>query len=314
MRVLVTGAAGLIGHEIALQLLQDGDEVVAVDDLRKGGQDDLRRMTAEFPKFSVVHADLAEPGWEADAPGPFDAVIHLAAIVGVAYVEEHPYETARTNLLSTIRVLDHAVATGAGAFAFASSSENYACGVTRGWVDLPTSEDVPLVIDDIALPRWSYAASKIAGESLVHGAAHASGIRPLVLRFHNVYGPRMGPTHVIPALLQRCAAGEDPFRLYGSDQTRSFLYISDAARAVRTVLAEGDGGTWNIGSDDEVVIAELARRIFDVTGFHPSVDALPAPAGSVARRVPDIGKLRGIGYAAQVPLDEGLRRCWERWR
>ena len=302
MRFLVTGAAGLIGHEIARQLVEQGHEVVSFDDLRKGGT---------VPAGVIHHdVDLLEPGWEDLAPGPFDAAIHLAAIVGVAYVEGHPYETARTNLLSTIRVLDHAMATGCKSFAFASSSENYACGVTRGWVPLPTSEDVPLIIDDIALPRWSYAASKIAGESLVHGAAHEHGITPLILRFHNVYGPRMGPTHVIPALLERCAQKEDPFRVYGCDQTRSFLYIEDAARAVRAVVDRGEGGTWNIGSDDEVVIADLANRIFETTGFHPTVDPLPAPAGSVARRVPDISKLRSIGYSAQVSLDEGLKRCW----
>jgi len=298
----------MIGHEVARQLLDAGHEVIGVDQFRKGGRDDLDS------RLTLIEADLAEPGWEAQVPGPFDAVIHLAAIVGVAYVEAHPWETARVNLLSTIRVLDHALAVGCRAFAFASSSENYACGVTRGWVDLPTSEEVPLVIDDIALPRWSYAASKIAGESLVHGAARKGGFTPLILRFHNVFGPRIGPTHVIPALLERCANREDPFKVYGCDQTRSFLYIEDAGCAVRTVVERGDGGTWNIGSSNEVLISDLVDRAFAVTDFHPEVAPLSAPAGSVARRLPDVQKLAGLGFSPQVGLDEGLRRCWERLR
>ena len=310
-RHLVTGGAGLIGFEVARQLLEDGDEVVIVDDFRRSGREELGDLAMAQDLLDVVEANLAEPGWEEFARGPFDTVFHLAAVVGVSIVEAQPYETLRNNTLSTVRVLDHALGAGCRALAFASSSENYASGVSHGWVDLPTAEDVPLVIDDIALPRWSYAASKIAGESAVFGAARVGSFTPLILRFHNVYGPRMSSTYVIPAFLDRCANKVDPFPVYGTNQTRSFLFVSDAARAVRLVAETGNAGLFNIGSDAEIRIAELAERVFAATDHHPAAEPRPAPFGSVARRVPDISKLQALGFEAEVDLDEGIARCWK---
>ena len=233
------------------------------------------------------------------------------------YVSDHPYETVASNMRTTLAVLDRAIAEGAGAVLFASSSENYASGVDAGFVPVPTPEDVTLSITDIALPRWSYAASKLAGESAVFGAAPLGGFTPAVVRFHNVYGPRMGPTHVIPEMLQRCVQRVDPFPIYGSDQTRSFLHVSDAARALVAVMETalaGNGGLYNIGSDRETRIGDLARMIFDVTGFHPTVEEQAAPPGSVKRRAPDVTKLRALGFEPDVPLEQGLAGCWKAWQ
>jgi nucleoside-diphosphate-sugar epimerase len=314
VRALVTGAAGVIGFELARRLLERGDEVVAVDVGLKGRVDELRALQASARDRLEVHeADLCAP--LAALRSSFDVVFHLAAIVGVRYVSEEPYRTVRDNLLSTLRVIDDTAA-AAGVFLFASSSENYASGVDRGFVPVPTPEDVPLSIGDIALPRWSYAASKLAGESAVFAAAQAFGCAPAVIRFHNVYGPRMGPTHVIPEFLARCRAATDPFPVFGPEQTRSFLYVEDAARAVLTVADAirrdpARGGLWNVGSARETVIADLAQRIFDLTGHHPRIDARPAPPGSVARRVPDVTKLAGLGFVPRVDLERGLRTCWD---
>lgn len=323
MRHLVTGAAGVIGFDLTRALLERGDEVVAFDLGLKGGLDDVRALAGEHPGRLALHeADLATPTGArvlaAEAPGRFDAVFHLAAIVGVRYVTDHPYETVASNMRSTLAVLDHAVAQGAGAVLFASSSENYASGVDAGFVPVPTPEDVTLSIGDIALPRWSYAASKLAGEAAVFGAAPLGRFAPVVVRFHNVYGPRMGPTHVIPEFLQRCARGTDPFPIYGSDQTRSFLHVADAARALVTVmqaaLERGEGGLFNIGSDRETRIGDLARKVFETAGFAPAVEEQPAPPGSVRRRVPDVSKLAALGFRPAIDLDRGLAECWAAWR
>jgi UDP-glucose 4-epimerase/UDP-glucuronate decarboxylase len=314
MRHLVTGAAGVIGFELVRALLARGERVVAVDRGLKGGLDELRALAAAHPDALTCHElDLAAPGALAWLAGPWDAVFHLAAIVGVRYVTEHPYETLAANTRSTLAVLDHVLAHRARALLFASSSENYASGVDLGFVPVPTPEDVPLSVADIALPRWSYAASKIAGESAVFGAAPLGGFTPVVVRFHNVYGPRMGPTHVIPEMLERCARRVDPFPIFGSDQTRSFLHVADTARALVAVMhaaLAGSGGIVNIGSDRETRIGELARRIFEVTGFHPRVDERPAPPGSVGRRVPGVQKLAALGFRPEVSLDAGLAECW----
>ncbi len=313
-RTLVTGAAGVIGLELAHALLERGETVVLADTGRKWGLEDMRALAERHRgRAEVVAADLArEP---AALAGRFDAIYHLAAIVGVRYVSEHPYETLDVNLRSTLNVLDHALETGTQVFMFASSSENYASGVDAGLVRVPTPEDVPLSIADIALPRWSYAASKIAGESALFAAARQGGFAPVVVRFHNVYGPRMGPTHVIPEFLERCRERVDPFPVYGPEQTRSFLYVSDAARAVLQAVdsAAADprrGGIWNVGSGLETRIQDLARLVFEITGHRPRVAPRPAPPGSVARRVPDVRKLEALGFRPEVRLEAGLRECW----
>ena len=137
------------------------------------------------------------------------------------------------------------------------------------------------------------------------------------MRFHNVYGPRMGPTHVITEMLERCRQRVDPFPIYGSDQTRSFLHVSDASRALLAVMdaaLAGNGGIYNIGCGTETVIGDLARLIFEVTGHHPALDERSAPPGSVRRRVPDISKLAALGFRPEVSLEDGLRGCWEAGR
>jgi nucleoside-diphosphate-sugar epimerase len=315
VRHLVTGAAGLIGFELTRQLLAQGDDVVAVDIGLKGGLEELEALAKEHPRsLHVLRIDLARNAPAlAGARGRFDGVFHLAAIVGVRYVSDHPYETLDVNLRSTLAVLDHAMREGARAVVFGSSSENYASGADAGTVPIPTPEDVTLSIADIALPRWSYAASKIAGESAVFAAAGQAGFAPAVVRFHNVYGPRMGPTHVIPEFLQRCKQRADPFPVYGEDQTRSFLYVEDAAVALRLVLGaalRGEGGITNVGAREETRIGDLARLVFEVADHRPRIDSRPAPPGSVARRVPDVARLAALGFRPRVPLLEGVRACW----
>jgi nucleoside-diphosphate-sugar epimerase len=317
-RDLVTGAAGLIGFELTRQLLEEGREVVAVDRFLKHDRRDLEALARDHPgRLAIVEGDLAHPEPLSGLDGAFDAVYHLAAIVGVAEVVERPYRTISANLRSTLNVIDHAVRSRVRLVLFASSSEAYAGAVGRGWIRLPTPEDVPLVVHDVRAPRWSYAASKIAGESALFGAAAEHGFGAIVLRFHNVYGPRMALTHVIPEMVDRCLRRVDPFPVYGPDDTRSFLYVEDAARAVRCIrdkAGAGRGGIFNVGSSDEIVIGDLAELIFDACGFRPAVVRKPAPPGSVARRVPDVSALSRFGFAPRVGLADGVRRTVEAQR
>ncbi len=311
-RHLVTGAAGLVGHAYTARCLESGDSVVAVDDGRKGGTSDLAALAARHPgRLEFVSADLARAPLQ--SVGAIDVVAHFAAVLGVQHVSEHPWQTISENLRSTLFVLEAAGAARARAFLFASSSEAYAFGIEKGWLPLPTPEDVPLGILEPSLPRWSYAASKLAGESAVFAAAREYGFAPIVARFHNVYGPRMPPTHVIPELLARCARREDSLVVYGVDQTRSFLHVDDAARALRLVVEAGlknNGGIWNVGSDDEVRIGEVAAACLRASAHSVRIEARPAPAGSVDRRVPDVSKLRALGFAPSVPLAAGIESCW----
>lgn len=306
---LVTGAAGLIGFELTRQLLQQNKKVVAVDNYLKGGKNDLEHLKAQHPhQLDILEGDLTEAGLLDTIEQAVDAIFHMAAIVGVRYVTDHPYKTVRDNCLSTFNIIDFALRAKPRTLVFASSSENYASGVAQGIVAIPTPEEAPLMISDILLPRWSYAAGKIAGESAVWNAAYRASFKPVIIRFHNVYGPRMRPTHVIPELIDRAKKRMNPFPVYGCDQTRSFLYIEDAARAV-LLAADNEAGIYNVGSSKEVVILDLAKLIFNLMNFHPAVESCPAPPGSVRRRLPEVAKIRRLGFCETVPLEQGIRRC-----
>lgn len=324
-RSLITGAAGLIGFALAQRLAARGDELVIVDDYTKGGRADVERLVREHSNVHAIEHDLARGMPPLPDARPFDVVHHLAALVGVAYVNAHPWETIDRNLRSTLAVFTWARETRPGRVLFASSSENYASGVEAGTVPIPTREDVPLSIADPALPRWSYAASKIAGESALFAAAGDANeprpssesraascghFTPIVARVHNVYGPRMGPTHVIPELFTRLANGVDPLPVLGIEQTRSFLHVDDAARALELLGDRAEAGIWHVGSEEELSIGALVERMFATSGRQVRIDARPAPPGSVARRAPDTQKLRALGFAPRVPLEQGLRECW----
>ncbi|MBM3976004.1 MAG: NAD-dependent epimerase/dehydratase family protein [Planctomycetes bacterium] len=316
-RHLVTGACGLIGFALTRELAARGAHVVALDLGAKYGLGELDVLAREHAgRIEPLQADLADSSCLAHPSlrGPFDAVHHLAAVLGVAHVSAHPWECARVNMLSTVNATELALRARARVLVFASSSECYAAGVDAGRLPIPTPEDVELSISDIEAPRWSYAASKIAGEAAVFGAARENpSLRPVVVRFHNVYGPRMPRTHVVPELFARCAAKEDPFVVYGAEQTRSFLYVDDAARAL-ALVGDPDAahrGVFNVGSGTETSIEALLEACFETSGYRPRViERRPAPPGSVARRVPDVTKLARLGFQARIELGDGLRRCW----
>lgn len=312
-RCLVTGAAGLVGFEVVRQLLAADRDVRAIDTFKKVGRADLDVLARDAGKrLEIVEQDLARDT-SALAGERFDVVFHLAAIVGVAYVRAHPYETLDVNLRSTLNVLDACRRIEPRAVLFTSSSENYAAGVDAGRLPLPTPEGVDLSIADVREPRWSYAASKIAGETAVFAAAREHAFTPIVARLHNVYGPRMPPTHAVPEIMLRCRRKVDPFPIYGPDQTRSFLHVEDAARALilTTERVHGPaGGIFHVGSSREVRIEDLARMIFDVSGHHPRIERHPPSPGSVSRRVPDVTALRALGFEPRIGLEEGLRDCW----
>ena len=244
----------------------------------------------------------------------------LAAVVGVRNVERDPSRVMRTNTLALLHLLDWLPGQGETLF-LASTSETYAGSVARGLAPVPTAEDVPLLIEDVAAPRAAYAISKLAGEAAVLHAARARGLRCVIGRFHNVYGPRMGADHVIPELSLRAIRREDPFRVYGAGQRRAFCHVGDAVEAtLRLMSADGAlGRIVNIGNDtEETLIEDLLALVLRCAGHRPAIERVPAPAGSVDRRCPDLTRLRALtGFAPKVSLETGVAEtfAWYRaWR
>jgi UDP-glucose 4-epimerase/UDP-glucuronate decarboxylase len=315
MRVLVLGGAGFIGLHLCRRLVADGHAVTVVDDFSRGADDRAVAGLRAAPGVEIVSADLTDPAaWSALPPG-YDQVYLLAAVVGVRNVEADPSRVIRVNTLTALHLLDWLPA-GLRVF-FSSTSEVYAGGVSAGVVPVPTDERVPMLVRDVAEPRFAYGISKLLGEAaLLHGVA-AKGGTAVVGRFHNVYGPRMGADHVIPEMSLRALAGEDPFRVWGADQSRAFCYVDDAVEAMLRLMANpAAGGVVNIGDDTaETNIGDLAKLVLRVAGAHAELIARPAPAGSVTRRCPDLTRLRELtGFEPAVPLEEGLARTFAWYR
>lgn len=305
MKTLILGGAGFIGLHLARNLLADGHRVTIADDFSRGRDDPaLASVDAE-----VLHADLTRPDGFRDLPHGWDQVYLLAAVVGVRNVERDPARVVRVNSLVVLNTLDW-IRPGERLF-FASTSEVYAGGVSAGTVPVPTPENVPLTVRDVTAPRFAYGVSKMLGEAAVVHTARARGFPCVIGRFHNVYGPRMGESHVIPEVALRALRGEDPFRVYGAEQSRAFCHVDDAVDAIRRLMVPGvaEGRIVHIGNDgEETNIGDLTKLVLRVVGHDPGITYAPAPAGSVARRCPDLRLLRSLtGYEPAVRLEDGVR-------
>ncbi|MCC6217544.1 MAG: NAD-dependent epimerase/dehydratase family protein [Polyangiaceae bacterium] len=315
MRALVSGAAGFLGLALAERLAEAGaEQVLCVDNFVRGERDDAFRALCQRPNVTFLELDLAAPDAARRLPRePVDVVYHLAALNGTQNFYERPWEVLRCSTLPTFALLEaYATRPGLSRFVYAGSSESYASTVTRfGW-QVPTAEDVPLCIEDPLNARWSYGVSKLHGEVAVAQGCRQHGTPFTVIRYHNVYGPRMGDRHVVPDFIERMRRGV--YELHGWEDTRSFLYVDDAVRAT-IALAECAGARdqiVNVGSDEELSILDLGRRLLATIGIEAEIALHPSPAGSVRRRAPDVTKLRElVGFTPAVALEEGLRRTVE---
>ena len=322
MKILITGGAGFIGYHLAKYLLEHSDaELVLVDNLQRGTVDADFQEVLDNPRVKLLTLDLTDQGSYEKLGGGYDHVYHLAAVNGTKTFYEMPHEVLRVNTLSLIYMLEwFRKENKDGKFCFTSSNEAYAGGlIAFNQLPIPTQEKVPLVIDDTYNPRWSYAATKLVGELFVINYAKMHNFRALIVRPHNFYGPRAGyKGHVIPDFSERIAARISPFPIYGADDTRTFCFITDAVRAMSMLMDSEKTDnqpieTVHIGDSEEILMKELAEKMFTVVGWHPrKLDIKNGPPGSVKRRLADTTKLRALlGWAPQVSLDEGLKMTYD---
>ena len=308
--VLVTGAAGFIGFRLAQKLSErPGMHVHAVDNFVRGEKDDAYRAFCKKRSVTAYELDLTDAEAVAKLPDQCDVIFHMAALNGTQNFYERPYDVVRCSTLPTFHLLDRYGSTGRlKRFVYAGSSEAYAGTVQQfGW-PVPTGEDVPLCITDPTNARWSYGASKLHGEVLVVSACRQLASDYTIIRYHNVYGPRMGDKHIVPDFLARMRKGV--YSLYGHKDTRSFLYVDDAVRATVS-LAETPAGAnqiVNVGSEEEVEIHEIAKRILAIANIDADIELHESPPGSVSRRAPDTAKLRQlIDFRPEWALTDGLK-------
>lgn len=318
MNILVTGGAGFIGSHLVDALIAEGHEVVVLDDLSVGKLENvahhLAHLRFRFVQDTILNEAALEPliRWA-------DLVFHLAAVVGVKYVVEDPLRAIRVNVRGTENVLDLAFRYGVRTVV-ASSSEVYGKSAR-----VPLREDDDRLLGPTTVPRWSYADAKAIDEYIALAYAR-QGLPVTVVRYFNAYGPRLDPRgygSVVARFFTQALRGE-PLTVYGDgQQTRSFTYVADTVRG--TILAgmkpEAVGGIFNIGSDREITIRDLAQRILELTGSRSEIVYVPYAAAygpdfeETRRRVPDVSRAREVlGFEAQVSLEEGLRRTLEWFR
>jgi UDP-glucuronate decarboxylase len=316
MRALLLGGAGFIGLHLARRLVAEGYEVTLVDDFSRGRNDPALQDLCSHPRVNVRSGDLTVPSTWAALPHGWDQIYLLAAVVGVRNVERDPMRVIRVNVLSALHLTDWAVPDEP--IFFSSTSEVYAGAVDSGIAPVPTGEDVAAMITDVTAPRFTYAISKLVGESAFLQGTRAGALTAVVGRFHNVYGPRMGADHVIGEMAVRALRGEDPFRVPGADQYRAFCHVDDAVEAMVRLMRTPDatGRIIHIGDDSaETNILDLAKLVLRVADVSPEIIPAPAPPGAVTRRSPDLHLLRRLtGFEPSVPLEDGVRRTFDWFR
>lgn len=316
-KILVTGGAGFIGLHLAKHLASKNYNVAIADNLFRGKLDTELRDLIGQKKVSFIKCDLTYPKELKKLDNDYEHVYHLAAINGTRYFYEIPHIVLKVNILSVINILEWFLNNKKNdkKIMFMSSSETYAGTIRKFGAEIPTKEDIPLTIDDVKNERWSYGGSKIVGELFFVNYAKQYKFNMSIVRYHNIYGPRMGHEHVIPQFCQRILRKEDPFKILGSNETRAFCYIDDAVKATQMVMESNktNGEIIHIGNDkEEIKIIDLAKIMFEISGFRPKLELKPALEGSVMRRCPSIDKLRRLtGFGPKVSLKEGLKKTFE---
>ncbi|HLL73797.1 MAG TPA: GDP-mannose 4,6-dehydratase [Pyrinomonadaceae bacterium] len=312
MRVLITGGAGFIGSHLADAYTARGDEVVCIDDLSTGSIENIAHLK-RHPRFRYAIDTVHNQPLLAELIDECDVVFHLAAAVGVKLIVESPVRTIETNVRGTETVLALANKKKKKVL-ITSTSEVYGLSA-----EVPFREDGNLVMGATTKGRWSYACSKAIDEFLALAYWREKKLPTVVVRLFNTVGPRQTGQYgmVIPTFVRQALAGR-PITVYGTgEQTRCFGYVGDVVGALVSLMDrdEAVGQVFNIGSNEEVSILEVAERVKELTGskseivFVPYDEAYEEGFEDMPRRVPDITKIRQlVGFEPKEPLDGILKK------
>ena len=319
-RIIVTGGSGFIGYHLAADLALDvKNEVTIIDNHARGTADEMFNELISRDNVIFLKEDLTSKNFYAKLGGRYDEIYHLAAINGTKNFYNRPYEVLRVGILSLMNLLEWCNEENCGSFLFSSSSEAYA-GAVNNFLNyradyIPSAENIPLVIDDVMNPRWSYGGSKISGELLTINYCRTFKVPFKIVRYHNVYGVRMGYDHVLPEFFKRIYDKVNPFPIYGGNETRAFCAVEDAVKATESVMRSEkcNGEIIHIGnSSREIKIIDLLKLVFDIADYHPQIEIYPAPEGCVMRRCPNTDKLFNLtGFKAEMTLESSLPKMFE---
>jgi UDP-glucose 4-epimerase len=312
MKALITGGAGFIGSHLCEALLDQGQRVVAIDDLSTGTEENVKHLF-DHPNFQFVLETITNEAVMDRLVSECGIVYHLAAAVGVELIVRDPVHTIETNVLGTSTVLRIANRYRRKVI-LASTSEIY--GKSN---DVPFREDGDRLMGPTTRSRWAYANSKAMDEFLALAYHKQRGLPVVICRFFNTIGPRQTGRYgmVVPRFVRQALAGE-PLTVYGDgQQSRCFADVADVTGAVIRLATHPDavGQVFNLGSTEEITILELARRVLALTGSRSPIVLIPYERAyepgfeDMHRRVPDISRVASlIGYQPRHRLNETLQR------
>jgi UDP-glucose 4-epimerase len=309
-KYLITGGAGFIGSHLVDALLAGGDQVVVLDSMSTGTAGNLEQWSGD-PNLRIVQGSVLDDLLVDELVYECDAVMHLAAAVGVRLIVEDPLRSFITNVRGSEVVIGASHRYQRKVMVL-SSSEIY--GKNNGKL----SEDSDRILGPPTVARWAYAISKSVDEVLALSYHRERGLPVVVVRLFNTVGPRQSPAYgmVIPRLVQQALEGS-PLTVYGDgSQRRCFCHVRDVVRALIGLFNEPGavGEAFNVGSGEEISIAALAERIIALTGSASTIElvsyerAYETGFEDMARRQPVTTKIRElIGWQPEHNLDDILR-------
>ena len=300
IKVLVTGGAGFIGSHLVDRLVQEGNQVIVIDNLSTGKRKQVNKK-AQFYKMDI-RSKRIERVFRKERPL---IVVHLAAQMNVRLSTEDPVFDADVNILGTLNLLEHAVKHGVRKVSFASSG-----GAVYG-----EQEVFPAAESHRTDPLSPYGISKLAGEKYLAYYTNTTGLRHVVLRFGNVYGPRQEPegeAGVIAIFSKLMLEGGQPIINGTGKQTRDFVYVDDVVESIMVTIGEDIQGIFNVGTGQEATVNECYGIIKELTNSSCKDLYGAAKKGEQFRSVLDVMKLRkGFDWDPQVSLPEGLKMTVE---
>ncbi|MCZ8156647.1 MAG: SDR family oxidoreductase [Leptospira sp.] len=301
-RILITGGAGFIGSHLCERLLNEGNEVIAIDNFHTGRKQNLSSLLSN-PKFELIRHDITD-----SIKLEVDQIYNMACPASPVHYQSNPIKTIKTNVLGMTNMLGLAKRVGARILQ-ASTSEVYGNPLEH-----PQKESYWGNVNTIGI-RSCYDEGKRVAETLCFDYHRTNKVDIRVIRIFNTYGPRMIPDdgRVVTNFIVQAIKGQD-ITIYGDgSQTRSFCYVDDLVNGIITMMnTENFIGPVNLGNDGEFTVKELAELVIKEVGSKSKIIYLPLPQDDPTRRRPDLSLAKQkLNYAATVPLVEGIKKTVE---
>ena len=315
-RIIILGAAGFIGYHLSKSIQKHSNtNLILVDNFVRSARDiDFNSLTL-FENVEFMEKDLSIQDSYINLFQQGDVVVNCVAFNGTNNFYKNPVDVVRHSAITAIYAAEFAAKAGVSKYLYFGSAESYAGGINLGFANVPTAENVPLIIDNPRNVRWSYAASKTMGEIATVANLNQYGLDAKIFRVHNIYGPRMGFDHVIPDLVRNFIEGK--FEVHGINESRAFMYIDDLVFVVTRFIFDDeldDNLIYHIGSTQETKIQDLADLILKTLEIKQTVIPVPGLEGSVLRRIPDTSLLKKRFAFHETDLRDGIRNYVEWFR